>query len=45
VAEALNLSKQEIALLAINSFKASFLEETVKQNMIEKVQKFLKTVS
>ncbi len=45
VAEALNLSKQEIALLAINSFKASFLEETSKQEMIEKVQEFLKTVS
>ncbi|MBK6282799.1 MAG: adenosine deaminase [Draconibacterium sp.] len=40
VAEALNLSKQEIALLAINSFKASFLEETSKQEMIEKVQEF-----
>jgi adenosine deaminase len=45
VAEALKLSKQEIGLLVINSFKASFLEETSKQKMIEKVQEFLKTVS
>ena len=40
VAKALNLSKQQITQLAINSFAASFLEESEKQRMIEKVEKF-----
>ena len=40
VAEALNLSKQQITQLAKNSFAASFLEETEKQQMIEKVERF-----
>ncbi len=40
VAEALNLSKQQITQLAKNSFTASFLEETEKQRMIEKVESF-----
>ena len=40
VAEALNLSKQQITQLAKNSFAASFLEETEKQRMIEKVERF-----
>lgn len=40
VAKALNLSKQQITQLAKNSFAASFLEETEKQRMIEKVESF-----
>ncbi len=39
VAEALNLSKEEIATLAKNSFKASFLDETTKRELIGKVEK------
>jgi len=42
VANALNLSKEQIVQLAKNSFKASFLDETEKQKMIEKVDKFYK---
>ena len=38
VADALNLSKQEIATLARNSFKASFLGEEEKKEMIGKVE-------
>jgi adenine deaminase len=37
VAEALNLTKEQIALLARNSFTASFLEEKEKEKMIEKL--------
>ncbi|MCA0448086.1 MAG: adenosine deaminase [Bacteroidetes bacterium] len=37
VAEALNLSKAEIYELAVNSFKASFLDEESKNMMIHKV--------
>ncbi len=40
VANALNLPKEQIVQLAKNSFSASFLEETVKQQMIEKVEQF-----
>lgn len=40
VAEALKLTKEEITLLAKNSFKASFLDENKKQEMIEKIEKY-----
>ena len=40
VAVALTLSKEEITLLAKNSFKASFLDENKKQEMIEKIDRF-----
>ncbi|MDP3914663.1 MAG: adenosine deaminase [Bacteroidota bacterium] len=40
VANALNLTKEQIVQLAKNSFSASFLEETEKQRMIEKVENF-----
>jgi adenosine deaminase len=40
VANALNLTSEHIALLAKNSFSASFLEEDEKQRMIEKVELF-----
>jgi len=40
VANALNLSKEQLVQLAKNSFTASFLEEEEKQQMIEKVDKF-----
>jgi len=40
VAYALNLSKEQIVQLAMNSFTASFLDETEKLLMIEKVQHF-----
>lgn len=40
VAVALNLSKEEITVLAKNSFKASFLDENKKQEMIEKIDRF-----
>lgn len=40
VANALNLSKEQIVQLAMNSFSASFLEEKEKQAMIEKVEMF-----
>ncbi|HRX10997.1 MAG TPA: adenosine deaminase [Draconibacterium sp.] len=45
VAEALKLTKGEIFILAVNSFKASFLDESSKQEMIEKVGKFFETVN
>lgn len=41
IAEALNLSKEELAVLSKNSFRASFLEEGVKERMIEKVDDYL----
>ncbi|MDP2338393.1 MAG: adenosine deaminase [Bacteroidota bacterium] len=40
VAKALNLSKEQIAQLAKNSFEASFLGEKEKQEMVEKVERF-----
>jgi len=40
VAEALNLSRKQITLLAKNSFAASFLEENEKEKMIEKVEQY-----
>jgi adenosine deaminase len=40
VAEALKLTKEEITLLAKNSFKASFLDENKKQEMIKKIEKY-----
>lgn len=39
VAVALNLSKEEITVLAKNSFYASFLDENKKQEMIEKIDR------
>jgi adenine deaminase len=38
VAEALNLTKEQIVQLAKNSFTASFLDEETKKEMIEKVE-------
>jgi len=40
VANALNLSVEQIAQLAKNSFAASFLDDKEKQQMIEKVERF-----
>ncbi len=40
VANALSLSKEEVTVLAKNSFKASFLDEAVKLKMLEKVDEF-----
>jgi adenine deaminase len=40
VANALSLTSEHIALLAKNSFSASFLDEEEKQLMIEKVEKY-----
>lgn len=40
VAETLNLSKEEISLLAKNSFKASFLDDERKLQMMEMVERF-----
>ncbi|OFX57881.1 MAG: adenosine deaminase [Bacteroidetes bacterium GWB2_41_8] len=40
VANALNLSKEQIVQLAMNSFSASFLEEKEKLAMFEKVEMF-----
>lgn len=40
VAEALNLSKDDIYKLAKNSFTASFLEDNTKQQMIKKVDQY-----
>jgi adenosine deaminase len=37
-AEALDLSADELKTLAVNSFEASFLDEKIKQEWIEKVQ-------
>lgn len=39
-AVALNLSKEEITVLAKNSFKASFLDENKKKEMIEKIDRY-----
>jgi adenosine deaminase len=44
ISKALNLSKEEIYLLAKNSFEASFLNDKEKNEMIEKVNKFYKTI-
>lgn len=41
VAKVLNLSRQQIALLAKNSFKASFLNPNEKQVMLKKVEDYL----
>ncbi len=41
-AKALNLNKKDIATLAKNSFKASFLPDDTKQKMIDKVEQFYK---
>lgn len=43
VASALNLSKEQIVQLALNSFTASFLGETEKLLMIERVQQFYRS--
>ena len=40
VAKALNLSREQIVLLAKNSFAASFLDQDKKQGMIEKIDRF-----
>ncbi len=40
VSTALNLNKEDIFLLAKNSFNASFLDEDTKREMIEKVEEF-----
>ncbi len=40
VAEALDLSKEQITHLAKNSFTASFLNENEKEKMIEKVERY-----
>lgn len=40
LSKALNLSKEEITQLAKNSFIASFLDEEMKQQMIDKVEVF-----
>ena len=40
VAKALNLSREQIVLLAKNSFAASFLDQDEKQGMIEKIDRF-----
>jgi adenine deaminase len=40
IAKALNLSKEEITQLAKNSFKASFISEKMKKQMIGKVEKY-----
>ena len=42
IAEALNLSKEELAELAKNSFRASFFEDGLKEIMIVKVDEYLK---
>ncbi len=44
VAEALKLTKQEIAQLAENSFKASFLDEEVKTRWIKKVDSYYEKI-
>lgn len=40
ISNALDLSKEEITQLAKNSFTASFLEEEVKQQMVDNVEKY-----
>lgn len=42
-AKALNLSREEIKQLAINSFEASFLDPETKQGWIKKIHDLLKT--
>ncbi len=42
ISKALNLSKEDIYILAKNSFIASFLEEEVKKDMIERVDRYYK---
>ncbi|MBI4232527.1 adenosine deaminase [Candidatus Peregrinibacteria bacterium] len=41
IAEALSLSKDELKALAKNSFKASFLDESKKLNMMQKVDEYI----
>lgn len=41
IAEALNLSKEELAGLARNSFRASFFEDGLKEKMIARVDEYL----
>lgn len=41
IAEALNLSKEELARLARNSFRASFFEDGLKEKMMAKVDEYL----
>jgi adenosine deaminase len=41
VADALKLTREEITVLAKNSFYASFLEPTKKQEMLGRIEKFL----
>jgi adenosine deaminase len=40
VAKALSLTREQIVRLAKNSFTASFLDQDVKQKMIEKIDRF-----
>ena len=40
ITEALNLSKDDIYILAKNSFQASFLDDEAKKQMIDKVDKY-----
>jgi len=40
IAQSLNLTKEDIAILAKNSIKGSFLPDDAKQQMIEKIEKF-----
>ena len=42
IAEALNLSKEELAELTKNSFRASFFEDGLKEKMIAKVDEYLR---
>ncbi|MFA6977690.1 MAG: hypothetical protein WC209_00085 [Ignavibacteriaceae bacterium] len=42
IAQALNLSKEELAKLAKNSFRASFFEDGLKEKMIAKVEEYLR---
>lgn len=42
VANGLNLSKEDIYQLAVNSFEASFLNKNEKKQMIEKVKKYFR---
>lgn len=43
VAKALNLSRQQIATLAKNSFEASFLEPNEKNHLLQKLDAYLET--
>ena len=40
IAKSLKLSKKDIKTLAINSFKASFLDEDIKNRYIEKIWQY-----